>query len=175
MLIPPLDTSEDSTAHLSPSLSLTLTLTHTRRCHLSNVVEGEPGEEDVSEKLGHTEDPVHHPVGQPFSVVLFGGTFNGFDPEGGQRSTRLKPSSAPSSSSTVSQPFWCQHLQEVAHYTKYLQIHLETSASTKEESLKLLIHEMITTKRTAVLAEVCSITHTLTSRSDLLTGDQENH
>lgn len=47
--------------------------------YLSNVVEGEPGEEDVGEELGHAEDPVHHPVGQPLGVVIFGGTFNGFD------------------------------------------------------------------------------------------------
>lgn len=47
--------------------------------YLSNVVEGEPGEEDVGKELGHAEDPVHHPVGQPLGVIVFGGTFDGFD------------------------------------------------------------------------------------------------
>ena len=59
--------------------------THT---HLSDVVEGEPGEDDVSKELGHAEDAVHHPVGQPFCVVLFGGAFDGLDPEGDERSSR---------------------------------------------------------------------------------------
>lgn len=48
--------------------------------YLSNIVEWEPGKEDVSEKLCHTEDSVHHPVGEPLSIVLFGGTFNGLNP-----------------------------------------------------------------------------------------------
>lgn len=50
-----------------------------KAAYLSNVVEGEPGEEDVGEELGHAEDPVHHPVGQPLGVIVFGGTFDGFD------------------------------------------------------------------------------------------------
>lgn len=48
--------------------------------YLANIVEWEPGEKDVSEKLCHTEESIHHPVGQPFSVVIFGGTFNGLNP-----------------------------------------------------------------------------------------------
>lgn len=48
--------------------------------YLSNIVEWEPGEEDVGKELGHTEDSVHHPVGQPLGVVVFGGTFDGFNP-----------------------------------------------------------------------------------------------
>lgn len=53
--------------------------TNRKTGYLSNVVEGEPGEEDVGEELGHAEDPVHHPVGQPLGVIIFGGTFDGFD------------------------------------------------------------------------------------------------
>lgn len=49
--------------------------------YLSNIVEWEPGEEDVSKKLCHTEDSIHHPVGQPFSVIIFVGTFNGLNSE----------------------------------------------------------------------------------------------
>lgn len=32
---------------------------------------GEPGEEDVRESFGDTEESVDHPVGQPLSVILF--------------------------------------------------------------------------------------------------------
>ena len=39
--------------------------------YLKCVVEWEPIEEDVREKLPQTEDAVHHPVRQPFCVVLF--------------------------------------------------------------------------------------------------------
>lgn len=48
--------------------------------YLSNIVEWEPGKEDVSKKLCHTEDSIHHPVGQPLSIIIFGGTFNGLNP-----------------------------------------------------------------------------------------------
>lgn len=47
--------------------------------YLSNIVEREPGEKDVGKKLCHTEDSIHHPVGQPLGVILFGGTFNGLN------------------------------------------------------------------------------------------------
>lgn len=47
--------------------------------YLSQEVEGEPGEEDVGEELGDAEHTVHHPVGQPFGVVLFSGALDGFD------------------------------------------------------------------------------------------------
>lgn len=47
--------------------------------YLSQEVEGEPGEENVSEELGDAEHAVNHPVGQPFGVVLFGRALNGFD------------------------------------------------------------------------------------------------
>lgn len=60
--------------------------------YLSNVIEWEPGEEDVSKELGHTEDAVHYPVGEPLSIILFGGTFNGFDP--GERVKNIKTKSS---------------------------------------------------------------------------------
>lgn len=47
--------------------------------YLSNIVEREPGQEDISKKLCHTEESIHHPIGQPFSVIVFGGTFNGLN------------------------------------------------------------------------------------------------
>lgn len=46
---------------------------------LSHVVKWEPGQEDVSKELCHAEHPIHHPVGQPFCVIIFGYTLNGFD------------------------------------------------------------------------------------------------
>ena len=54
---------------------------HAHRNYLSQVVKREPGEEDVSKELSHTEHPIGHPVGQPFCVIFFGGTLDGFDPE----------------------------------------------------------------------------------------------
>lgn len=47
--------------------------------YLSQEVEREPGEENISEELGDAEHAVNHPVGQPFGVVLFGCALNGFD------------------------------------------------------------------------------------------------
>lgn len=47
--------------------------------HLKRVVEREPVEENIGEELAQTEDPVHHPVRQPFCVIFFARTFNGFD------------------------------------------------------------------------------------------------
>lgn len=47
--------------------------------YLSNVVEWEPRQEDVSKELRHAENPVHHPVGEPLGVIFLGGTFNGLD------------------------------------------------------------------------------------------------
>lgn len=126
----------------------TCTHIHTGRRHLSNVVEGEPWEEDVSEKLGHTEDPVDHPVGQPFGVILFGGTFNGFDPARGQRSTRLRAPSAPSSSSVTdvmkdgTPTFWCPQDKKTFK-------HLGNICFFKEQSeLWLVINGMIKTNGT---------------------------
>lgn len=47
--------------------------------YLKGVVKREPVEENVREELAQTEDAVHHPVRQPFCVVLFAGAFDGFD------------------------------------------------------------------------------------------------
>ena len=55
--------------------------THFQQNYLSNIVEGEPGEENVSKKLCHAEKSIYHPVGQPFCIIIFGGTFNGLNPE----------------------------------------------------------------------------------------------
>lgn len=52
--------------------------------HLEGVVKWEPVEENVGEELSQAEDAVHHPVGQPFGVVFFARTFNGFDSAGNQ-------------------------------------------------------------------------------------------
>lgn len=60
--------------------------------HLEGVVKREPVEENVREELAQAEDAVHHPVGQPFCVVFFARTFNGFDSAGNQ--IRLKPQTA---------------------------------------------------------------------------------
>lgn len=48
--------------------------------YLSDVVEWEPGEEEISKKLCHTEESINHPVSQPFSIVILGSTFNGLNP-----------------------------------------------------------------------------------------------
>lgn len=47
--------------------------------YLSQKVEWEPGEENVSKELGNAEHTINHPVGQPFGVVIFGCALNGFD------------------------------------------------------------------------------------------------
>ncbi len=47
--------------------------------HLKSVVEREPVEENIGEELAQTEDTINHPVRQPFCVVFFARTFNGFD------------------------------------------------------------------------------------------------
>lgn len=47
--------------------------------HFKSIVEREPVEENIGEELAQTEDPVHHPVRQPFCVIFFARTFNGFD------------------------------------------------------------------------------------------------
>lgn len=47
---------------------------------LSNIVEREPGEEDISKELCHTEESVDHPVGQPLCVIILRRTFNRLDP-----------------------------------------------------------------------------------------------
>lgn len=46
--------------------------------HLKSIVEREPVEENIGEELAKAEDTIHHPVRQPFCVVLFAWTFNGF-------------------------------------------------------------------------------------------------
>lgn len=48
--------------------------------HFKSVVERKPVEENIGEELAQAEDTIHHPVRQPFCVVLFAHTFNGFDP-----------------------------------------------------------------------------------------------
>lgn len=53
--------------------------------YLANIIEREPVEEDIGEELPQTEDAVHHPVGQPFCVVLLVLTLNGFDAGRGSR------------------------------------------------------------------------------------------
>lgn len=47
--------------------------------HLKSVVEWKPVEENIREELAQAEDTIHHPVRQPFCVVFFARTFNGFD------------------------------------------------------------------------------------------------
>lgn len=49
------------------------------KLYLANIVEREPVKEDIREELPQTEDAIHHPVGQPFSVILLVLALNGFD------------------------------------------------------------------------------------------------
>lgn len=49
--------------------------------YLSNVVEWEPRQDNVCKKLCNTKDSIYHPIGQPLGIILFGGTFNGFNPK----------------------------------------------------------------------------------------------
>lgn len=68
--------------------------------HLKGVVEGEPVEENVGEELAQAEDSVHHPVRQPFGVILFARTLNGFDPEQ-ETETQLAAASTSSQRQTL--------------------------------------------------------------------------
>lgn len=47
--------------------------------HLKSVVKWKPVEENIGEELAQAEDAIHHPVRQPFCVVFFAWTFDGFD------------------------------------------------------------------------------------------------
>lgn len=47
--------------------------------HLKSVVKREPVEENIREELAQAENTIHHPVGQPFCVIFFAWTFDGFD------------------------------------------------------------------------------------------------
>lgn len=60
--------------------------------HLEGIVKWEPVEENVGEELAQAEDAVHHPVRQPFCVVFFARTFDGFDSAGNQ--IHVKPQTA---------------------------------------------------------------------------------
>lgn len=50
-----------------------------KRDYLSDVVKWEPREKDVCKELSHTEESIHHPVSQPFCIIIFGGAFYGLD------------------------------------------------------------------------------------------------
>ena len=47
--------------------------------HLDRIVEGDPVQNVVREVLHHTEECEDHPVGQPLSVVVLAGRFDGSD------------------------------------------------------------------------------------------------
>lgn len=62
-----------------------LTLIGWRFSHFESVVKRKPVEENIGEELAQAEDPIDHPVGQPFGVIFFTRAFYGFDPAGNRQ------------------------------------------------------------------------------------------